>query len=107
VCGVPLSSWWGVPRRVIGLPVGHDVGMPDDERRNPPFRSIPRLVRLGMRLQRGYRKQLDDAGPIGLVLLNERSEALAEKVEALAGDEREDDGAVLELRQLAGRHERD
>jgi hypothetical protein len=68
-------------------------------------RALPRLIRAGWALRKGFRGQdLDDESP-EFVMLDERSSAILARAQDLAADDREDEEAVREVRTLAGRHE--
>jgi hypothetical protein len=68
-------------------------------------RSLPRLIKAGIALRKGFRGQdLDDERP-EFVMHNEKSNAILALAQDLAADEREDEDAVEDIRKLAGRNE--
>jgi hypothetical protein len=69
-------------------------------------RSLPGLIRAGWALRKGFREQDLDAERPEFVMFDERSSAILERAQDLAADGREDQGAVAELKALAGRHQR-
>lgn len=70
-------------------------------------RRVLGLITLGFGLRRGYRAQLDDEQPPGVVMTNDRSERIQRRALELAHQHATDEDAVRILTELAGRHTRD
>jgi hypothetical protein len=69
---------------------------------------LPKLIRLGIGLQKHYRDQLFVEGdPRDFVVLNDHSRAIRDRARELSAEDREDDEAVRELSTMGRRHERD
>jgi hypothetical protein len=68
-------------------------------------RTLPRLIKAGLALRKGFRGQDLDAERPEFVMHDEKSRAILDLAQDLAADEREDDDAVAEIRKLAGRNQ--